>query len=254
MYTDNTVACPVGFFCVLSRPFGRNSVYTRRTLYLKVVFAYNEEWVIMVINNEKVKSEIEIVEENDVKTKKTIYKIVGGIFIFFIIARIFGGSSSNEAPAATSSILAVESDIPVVAPVTIPAYAIGQEAKAGTFTYNVSDVTVTNALKSEYDETKTEDQFVVVKMRITNGDVNPRDISSNAFILRDQSGNTYEALDRSSNVGNDEPLYYETINPRLSRTRVVIFETPAGISGLTLRADSGVALAGGEFIEIDLGQ
>ncbi|MCD9024299.1 DUF4352 domain-containing protein [Cohnella silvisoli] len=183
---------------------------------------------------------------------KILYWALGVIILLIIIAGIFASNGSNENPVATSSSPISIVETPAAA--IIPVYKLGQDAKAGTFTYKVSGVTVTDVLKSGYDETKTEDQFVVVKIRITNGDVNPRDISANSFELRDQSGNSYKAFDRNSNVGKDEPLYYETLNPGLSRTRVVIFETPAGISGLTLRADSGVALAGGEFIDIDLGQ
>lgn len=133
-------------------------------------------------------------------------------------------------------------------------FKLKEDAKAGTFVYNASDVRVSSELKTSYTRIKTEDQFVVVKLKITNKDKRARDISAHAFELLDSAGTEYEAYNPLASVGGDEVLFYETINPGLSRTRLVVFETPKGISGLKLQAKSGVMLAGDEITQIDLGQ
>jgi hypothetical protein len=140
---------------------------------------------------------------------------------------------------------------PTPAPVT---HKIGDKVAAGKFVLTVTSANVTTQLKSDYTDVKTEDQFVVVKVAITNNDEKARDVSTNMFTLADGSGKTYKAYDRSVGVSGDEFLFYETINPGLSRTRSVAFETPKGIAGLKLIANSGVALAGGESVTVDLGQ
>jgi hypothetical protein len=136
----------------------------------------------------------------------------------------------------------------------ITMFKMNEDVKAGKFTYNVASMRVSSELKTSYTKLKTADQLVIVKLKITNGDERPRDISSSAFQLVDSAGKVYSAYDPSFAADGDEVLYYETINPGLSRTRLVVFETPKGISGLKLRADSGVSLAGGEFVEVNLGK
>lgn len=125
-------------------------------------------------------------------------------------------------------------------------YAVNEDAAAGAFTFNVKGAKIA----SEIGSTTTENQFVIVSVKFTNNDVRARDFSTGLFTLIDSSGKTYKAAETYAN----DYLVYETLNPGLSKTAYVAFETPKGISGFKLNADSGLLLAGGETVTIDLGK
>jgi hypothetical protein len=160
--------------------------------------------------------------------------------------------SKNTETVAVATVAPTASVAPT--PTPAPVFKLNDKVTAGKFAVTASDTKVTSELKSTYTSEKTQDQFVVVKVAITNNDDRARDVSTSMFKLTDGNGKNYEAFDKSVGVDGDEFLFYETINPGLTRERSVAFETPKGISGLKLVVDSGVALAGGEKVAIDLGQ
>lgn len=168
------------------------------------------------------------------------------------------GPNTSAAPVTSSQPATAAYAVPTAKPTTtVPpetAAPLNVETAVGKFAVTMLDTTITNELKSTYTHDKTADQFVVVKLTIKNNDDKARDVSTSMFELLDGNGKSYKALEKSVSIEGDEVLFYETINPGLSRTRLVVFETPTGISGLQIRADSGVALAGGKYVKFDLGK
>ncbi|ANY67675.1 hypothetical protein BBD42_15280 [Paenibacillus sp. BIHB 4019] len=128
--------------------------------------------------------------------------------------------------------------------------SVGEKATVGKF-----DLTI-NGLKTaaEFRGETTEGQFVIVTVSITNNDSDPRDISSNMFKLSDGDGKTYGTFDGIffTRQGETEDLVYETVNPGLTRKRIVVFETPKDISGLRLSIADGVALKATTTIDYSL--
>jgi hypothetical protein len=206
---------------------------------------------------EKHRKAVDRVEDNS-GVKKIGMGLVLAIAIIVaipvLVVVMLRNADANESrvkarPAAVESYEIYATSLPLEATPAPTPYVnkLGDKINAGKFGLLVASATVSTRLKSDI---KTEDQFITVKLTLTNNDTDPRDISSNMFKLTDGDGRTYKAY----SVTGDDFLYYETINPGLSRSRSVAFETPKGIAGLSLVADSGVALAGGEYVTVDLGQ
>jgi len=189
------------------------------------------------------------------------------IILFTVILLVLSACSDDtrttfkaEAPPSNAAVKAVEHESNPPEPSTstspkepdYPTFQMKEDATAGKFIYNIDAVLIESRIEFDYTKLITNDQFVVLKIKITNDDDRARDISSHAFTLLDAKGRKYDAYDPPGPFDSEVILYYETINPGLSRTRMLLFETPKGIDGLKLRADSGVALAGGEIVEINL--
>lgn len=121
-----------------------------------------------------------------------------------------------------------------------------EDVTAGSLVFNVSEVSSGKTLGSA----KTENLFIILKVKITSNDTKPRDISTSLFKLQDSQNRTFEAYDNY--YGNDS-LIYETINPGLTVTKTILFEIPSTLKGnVSLLANSGVALAGGVTVKINL--
>lgn len=176
---------------------------------------------------------------------------LAGVGAFLIVISMFYSDGAPiQAMFPTSSSTPTQAPkvvIPTIAPTQAPTLkqaSAGTETAVGNFFITVGDVNTTQDISG----TKTEDQFVTVAITIKNGDDRARDISSNMFTLVDGKGISYEAAD----IYYEEYLVYETVNPGLTRKYKVAFETPAGISGLKLRANDGVAFASESTTEFTL--
>lgn len=133
----------------------------------------------------------------------------------------------------------------------IKVYKLNEVAAAGKLEVTATKSSTVTSFKTQYNDVqKTDNQFVIVTVKLTNKDEHARDVSSKMFKLVDSDGKTYDPYDKT--VIDDSLLIYETINPGISRTKKVLFETPKDITIAKLRADSGVAFAGGQPVDIGL--
>lgn len=153
-------------------------------------------------------------------------------------------SSGSSAPTTPSAPPSSSSS-----PSPSPQYKMNEDVAVGNFVYNVTKAAEGKTFDSGYGEEKTDEKFVVLVVKIKNDDKTARDISTNEFKLVDSEGRKFDAYDDAL-LDSDKFLKYETINPGLSRTRAIVFETPEDASGFKLVAESGVLLAGGESEEI----
>jgi hypothetical protein len=194
--------------------------------------------------------------ENEIRTSNNRGTIIIVIVIIVIIVGIYA-SSKNDDSTNIDSPAEVSAD--EVAPVTksgpepvvevTPTYAIDEAVTAGDFDITASSPEVVTEIVGEYSTLETENQYVIVTLRVKNNDTEPRDVSGSMFTLYDADKRKYTSADISS----DNFIVYETINPGLSVTFRVAFETERGLSGFLLEADSGVLFAGGDPANINLG-
>jgi hypothetical protein len=176
--------------------------------------------------------------------------LIGGAILAVIVGFVIYSAldtPSNTLYNAQTAVAQVEEQAETPAAVT---GNLGDKLDAGEFGITVSSAKITAKLDNGYNGVTTENQFVVVKVTVSNNDDRARDISKGMFTLVDRDNKTYKAYD----VSGGAFLMYDTINPGLLRTRSVAFETPKGISEFALIADSGVALAAGETATIYLGE
>jgi hypothetical protein len=160
-----------------------------------------------------------------------LFGVVTGVIVILILTRLLDSGDNYEAYSSSAKKQIA---------------SINDLVRAENFVYQVLSADIV----SEIQEKSSENQFVVVHIKIINDDKTPRAISTSLFKLIDSNGREYKA---DPFIWEEDALSYESINPGLSISGKVYFETPKGLTGFTLEADSGVLLAGGEPVKIDLG-
>lgn len=180
------------------------------------------------------------------ESKLLLWVVIAGLLAIGIFCLI---ASIRPHPQADSGAATISTQTP---PTLSPEYKLGDAAKVGAFTVTVNSSESATELKTEITPAKTDNQFVIVTLSIASNADAPRDISRNMFKLVDSNGRTYEAYDASAKMNGTEALFYETVNPGLSRTRYLAFETPKGTVPAALNVDDGVALAKKETVKISL--
>ncbi|MBE1443907.1 DUF4352 domain-containing protein [Paenibacillus sp. OAS669] len=185
---------------------------------------------------------------------KAAYIVIGiAVVVVFLL---FYRSPKDEdktfvaPPSAQNATHASTQIAPTPTTPPVPTYKIGEPVAAGKFDIVATNYKTAAEFKTKYSVEKTENQFVIVDVKITNKDDRARDVSSRMFKLVDVDGKTYDPYDKT--IVDDNVFLYETVNPGISRSKSVLFETPKDIKVAKLRVDSGVALAGGKPVDIDL--
>lgn len=88
----------------------------------------------------------------------------------------------------------------------------------------VTNVQNTKSLGEGYTETHTDNNFVVVTVKITNNSTEPYDVNPLRFTLVEgdkEYEHTNDALLSLENV-----MFLDTINPSLSNEYIIVYETP----------------------------
>lgn len=87
----------------------------------------------------------------------------------------------------------------------------------------VTNVENVKSVGEGYTELKTDNNFVVISVKITNKSDSPYDVNTLCFLLTD-GGSEYEySADALLSVENH--MYLDTINPNLSKEYVIVYET-----------------------------
>lgn len=185
------------------------------------------------------------------KIKKPIYKRwwFWVVAVFIIVAVAGGGDNTdNNSSTAVAPVNEQKQEQPVT-------FKVNQEAKVGNLSYVASDIKTATVIGSNpYLQKKTEEQFLLVKIKVTNNDKEARTIDTNLFKLFDTQGKEYSAMGEADlYVNNDSHFFLEQVNPGMSRSGFIVFEIPKGMQGLTLQCSSGLGFSGGENVRIDLG-
>lgn len=181
--------------------------------------------------------------------KKAFLGIVGFIVIVIIIAV----ASNSEGDKATSGAPATGSKSTAAPAKT---FKIGDDVASGNITYKINGVKTASKLgKSDAFSKKTEGQFIIIDISVLNNDKDSRTIDTNLFKLKDAAGKEYSAdamADMYANEGGTT-FFLAKVNPGLTKTGFIVFETPKDIKGLILECSSGLGFSGGKYVSIDLG-
>lgn len=129
---------------------------------------------------------------------------------------------------------------------------IGDTVRAGEFDYTVNSVSSTKEIGEEPFSETTDGEFLLVNVTIKNNDSEGRVMDSSMFSLLDSQGNEYDQDGGAAMFLDEGSLFLENVNPGMSRTGVIVFEIPEGLSDLSLEVDSGVMFAAGETKVIHL--
>lgn len=202
--------------------------------------------------------------EQQVQTlKKPIYKKWWFWLIVIIIIIAIASKGKDEKSAATSADKSVESsksgestskDDSKKSNSTV--YKLNEEAKAKNLSFVVSEVkSDTKIGKNEYLQKKTDNQFLILKITVTNNDKDARTIDTAMFKLKDSAGKEYSAMsDADLYVNGDGTTFFlAKVNPGLNKTGNIVFEIPKNLKGLKLECASGVGFQAGTTATIDLG-
>lgn len=88
----------------------------------------------------------------------------------------------------------------------------------------VTSVIDTQTVGSGYSEVTTENNFIVVSIKIINNSNKPYDVNSLRFLLT-ENGNEYEYCGDAL-FAFDNQMYMDTINPSLSEEYTIVYEVP----------------------------
>ncbi|WP_337102416.1 DUF4352 domain-containing protein [Paenibacillus sp. YIM B09110] len=176
------------------------------------------------------------------QTKRNSLILLGAVVVVFALIYLFAPEGTDTVAQESAVKPAPTTVVPTEAP--IQTAQAGVETALGQFAVTVGASSITQEVAGN----TTVDQFVVVDLTFKNNDTRARDLSHSIATLIDGSGVEYKASD----FLRDGFLYYETVNPGLTRSYKIAFETPAGISGLKLRLKDGVAFAAETAVEFTL--
>ncbi len=181
------------------------------------------------------------------------------IIAVFIIAISSGGSdeskTTNVENSKNGSVMTQETEQQNNTEEKEEIYKIGDVVTVGDFEYTVLEVSDTKSLGSNpYLKKETENNYIVVKVTVKNIGSEAKTIYTDMFELKDDNDIAYESdgtLGLYVNEGGDGFLL-EELNPNISRTGYVVFETP--ITNLEaqfdLRVTGGVISAQQKIISL----
>lgn len=87
----------------------------------------------------------------------------------------------------------------------------------------VTGVENTQLIEGEFSSISTDNNYIVVYLTITNKGNEPYDVNSIRFVLM-EGDNEYEYLEDSLLL-LDDIMYMDTINPNLSESYILVYET-----------------------------
>jgi hypothetical protein len=171
----------------------------------------------------------------DQKRKRNSLILVGAVVVVFALIYSFApdGTDTSVQESAVKAAPTEATEAP------IKTSEAGMETVVGKFRVTVGATSTTQ----EVGGNTTEDQFVVVDLTFKNNGKSAEELSHRIATLIDGNGVEYEASD----FLYDGFLYYETVNPGLTRSYKIAFETPTGVNGLKLRLEEGDVFKAVEF-------
>lgn len=160
------------------------------------------------------------------------YKIIGGVIALLILFGLFtscGDDSNNNANISDSSSTSTD-----ISTSNSSNSSISEDIKNDNTNDTMIGSNVSATSSTKIGSYSTENQYITIKITISNPTNEPIHIDSDNFALFDSNGNKYDPNSDLNIWENDNSFSFETINPGLSKSGAVIFEVPTGISELTL--------------------
>jgi len=169
------------------------------------------------------------------------------IIVIIIIVKACSGGQPTPTPSPNSSTPQTS---------TPQEYNLNNEVKAGNISYVVSEVKKSTKIgTNEFLQKTTENEYLSIKVKVTNNDKEARTIDTNLFKLKDAEGKEYSAMGEADiYVNTDNSFFLAQVNPGTSKSGYIVFEIPKNLKGLKLQVSSGLGWTGGQYQIINLGQ
>jgi hypothetical protein len=164
------------------------------------------------------------------------------ILLLFIFALLVAGCSDYEQSREVEAKPKKEKTV----------YKSEMEVPVGDLLYFTKRPKETKELKNNVGIKKTEGNFVLIDVTVTNNDIKTRMVDTNMFVLKDGKGRTYEPNHWAELYVNSETFFMTDVQPDMSKSTTLVFEVPLDAYELVLEVSSGVALAGGQTENIVL--
>lgn len=88
----------------------------------------------------------------------------------------------------------------------------------------VTKIENAKSVGEDYTEVKTDNNFIILSVKITNKSNSPYDVNTLRFLLTDGSNEYEYSTDALLSLENH--MYMDTINPNLSKEYAIVYETP----------------------------
>lgn len=187
-------------------------------------------------------------DRRDIFMKKFFKFGCGGIVALFVLLIIIGALLGDDSKKATEKekepVSATTKDDGKKEESTNEnkKVSIGQELTVGKVTFKANSIGETNEISAAggYMKYKPEAEgavFLNVNVTVRNDGTESINTDSSFFKLIASNGAEYSPS--SIIVADDKYFLYEGINPGLALTGNVLFEVPAGLTGLDLQVQTG---------------
>ena len=179
--------------------------------------------------------------------------IIFGVIIAIGIISSFGDEESSDSGSNESNKTEAKAEKEEA-----KVYQIGDKVEVGKLSYEVTNVSTTNEIKSDnefIESATTEGQFVIIDIKAYNNDSEARMVDSTMFKIKDDQDREFEPtsdMDVAMVVDSMSDFFLQDINPGLSASGKVVFELPADVATYTLEVSSGFGWSGGEYESIKL--
>lgn len=175
--------------------------------------------------------------------------VVAGMCTFFLgVAACTGAGVEDSAPASAPVKQEQKAEQKEKKPAKI--YGIGDSLQVGEVVFKVNEIKSTQYVGSEFLNKKTDQQFLMVNISVTNKGKETIQTDMDFFKLKG-NGSTFEADSDATIYSNDgSEFIYEDVNPGITTTGWVVFEVPADQHDFKMDVQTG--LFGTEKGVIDL--
>jgi hypothetical protein len=163
--------------------------------------------------------------------------VVAGMCVFFLgVAACTGAGVEESAP--TSAPAKVEQKQEVKKPAKV--YGIGDSLQVGDVVFKVNEIKSTQYVGNEFLNKKTDQQFLMVNISVTNKGKETIQTDMDFFKLKG-SGSTFEADSDATIYSNDgSEFIYEDVNPGITTSGWVVFEVPADQKNFKMDVQTGL--------------
>lgn len=162
------------------------------------------------------------------------------ILIVLMAAGLAGCGANSVNPATPQPIAAPVAAKPTPSPPPKDViYTLADDIVIDSTGIKINEIKTATEVKTKFSHEKTENQFIVISATFTNRGNAGISVSPSRFTVVDADGKKYEALDRATSVRGDEILFHEELNPGLSATKLIVFETPKNVKAARLQVFDG---------------
>lgn len=176
------------------------------------------------------------------KVLKWLMFIIGGLFILGVILSMIGGDTEpamkqNESGEVQEVTAEPEKEKEPEAKEQ-KAVPFGEVAQLDNMEIKVEGVESSDHIGGDFGVTP-DGKYMLIDVSITNGKKEAVTMDSSFFTIVEPDGTEYKADDEAW-IYLDDPIIYEEINPKNTKTGKVVFDLPESVQDAVLKVDAGI--------------